>query len=578
MHEPSKSPQALTGRLNHLIEKHMEPLCTAGVFVTSVFFCWLLTLVFPYGFFNEETRTYRWVAEGFRWFGPNALDWCATIPFGLVLSLSTKFANPSLAVYWLNAGIFSINIALVFVLGRSLFNSYRAGFFLAFGELLFEIATMRLFYSNLQMCADPLLSELICLGALAALVAWLRRWPFLFVAGYAIMGLGTFVKPVGISVLPLWSIFAFLAWRRNPGQVNKNYAIIAASIIFLAAPLGLWSLRNWLVYGCLKSSALGGSSLLRVSFPLVRDNDWLFDDHKQNQAFIATLRACEQEAKISRSEDLTPLARSERNEEYFIYGIAKKQPFVFLADIVHPNWSGKRKVINTLEGVLLFKLDAISYQLALRIVGAHPVGYLKRTVREYVDMFNPLVMPVNPWDFFGGDPVVCYKYWKPKVGPCFVDFGLYPHMGWPNVLSSNRGVHAVFMAVYNNLLVEQLRNFCFSFQLVLTHLIVLGAAICYLCARTRRWQFLDQATVGKVTVVLAMLFFTTVSNYVVVSMCQVAKMRYALVGEMELHLVLCIAILVAVKGIASMRASFKLVKLADLSQRQAPLFEKLQRK
>src|SRR5262249_13502394 len=158
-----------------------------------------------------------------------------------------------------NALLFSLNMVAITILGRALFSSLIVGLALALSSIAFELAVMRLFYANLQLCVDPLLSELICLGILLSLIAWLEKRPRLFIAAYAILGWACFLKPVGLSLLPMLVPLAILAWYRLP-EKRQKVLTIALSLGLLFGPAFLWSLRNYFVYGAFKCSALAGSS------------------------------------------------------------------------------------------------------------------------------------------------------------------------------------------------------------------------------------------------------------------------------------------------------------------------------
>src|SRR5262249_28283959 len=150
---------------------------------------------------------------------------------------------------------------LIFVLGRSLSASRPASIALALTALVVEVAAMRTFFSNLQATADPLFAELTYLGVLLALTGWMRSSQLAFVAGYAILGLAALTKTVGLSLLPLWICFAVLACWSGSGPLRKRYTTILVSIVLLVGPVGLWSLRNYYIYGTPKTNALGGCSL-----------------------------------------------------------------------------------------------------------------------------------------------------------------------------------------------------------------------------------------------------------------------------------------------------------------------------
>ena len=183
----------------------------------------------------------------------------------------------------------------------------------------------------------------------------------------------------------------------------------------------------------------------------------------------------------------------------------------------------------------MFDLDAISYPLALKIIRAHPLGYIKRLAREYVDIFNPTIMLEDPWDTFDGDPVKTYQYWRRNIGPRLLDFQFFRRLGMPNGKSSNKAISSLFKTIYDNPIVANFRTWYFASELILSHLIFLAAIACYLFGHA-------QANLRKLSVVLIMLFLSAALPDLSVAACQVDKSRYALFGEMELHLLFILAL------------------------------------
>src|SRR5579883_965607 len=87
-----------------------EGICFAACLLASLFLGWVLFLAYPQTIVTGETSTYWGIAQGFRLFAPNAGDWWRHIPYGAILTLVSKCPNPSAAIYWVNTGLFSINV------------------------------------------------------------------------------------------------------------------------------------------------------------------------------------------------------------------------------------------------------------------------------------------------------------------------------------------------------------------------------------------------------------------------------------------------------------------------------------
>lgn len=512
--------------------------CISGFFLFSLILGWYLTLAYPYGFWNGETPSYEALANKFRWFAPNPMDWWRTVPFALLLSAAKNFHNPSITIYWVNTLLFSISSALVFVLGREIFFSRILGVVLALIALVFEFANMRIFFCDLHISADPLFAQLIYLGVLLALIGWLRRcWP-VFVCGYAVLGLATFTKPIGMALLPIWVPVAILSIKRWPGDWLKRATIVLASALLLVAPLSFWSLRNLYVYGYAKSGAAGGILLLMDVLPLLANNDRLFDDNKINAEFIYVVRKCERDSAIVFGPDLPTHKRLQIFESYLRWGPGPSGPFEYLASLDGPNrkeWLFAYRY----DSHRMFKIDQQALHIAKSIIFAHPMAYASRCLREYMDMFNPLAQATGVTEFFQSDPKTPYQVLKFGTP----DFILYPGSGHPIADESNQEAGAQIGSLILNPCVQVFLKCYYAIQSLIVHLIFLVAVIWLVRNLIRGAKGDRVAEENRIPVVWILLFLTVCLNYAMVALCQVAKMRYALAGDPELHLMVLIAVI-----------------------------------
>jgi hypothetical protein len=505
-----------------------------------MFLGWLLSCAYPEGFTNAETSYYLGLQRDFHWLAANPLDWVRTIPCGAVLAVCTKFPRPTNAFYWVNTILFSINIALIFVLGRSLNASRRASIALALAALFLEVAAMRTFFANLQVAADPFFAELTYLGMLLALIGWMRSSQPIFLVAYAILGLAALTKTVGLSLLPLWICFAALAWRRKTGSSLKRYGTILASITLLLGPIGLWSIRNCYVYGTPKTSASGGCSLLVTVLPLLTDNDEVFTDKKLNRAFIDSVRACEPDIRTLANVQPASLRRATIYETYFFRKAELSPPFNFLAQLNGCQSSNLTERIY-FNSACMFKIDADALRLALSIIRAHPQAYLRRVAREYVDMFSPLALPPQPGEDYAADPAVAYQ--SNSATGRESDLNFYPGRGRPSAEGSNKWAAELLAALHTNPALQWLLVQYYAWQFLLSHAICITALLCYGWLGLTRPNQANWKRLRQTAVVVAMLFLTVASNYMAVALLQVARMRYAIAGgDLELHLMFLIVL------------------------------------
>lgn len=519
--------------------KHKELTLGLSIFVLSMFMGWILSLCYPDGITNQETKGYWWISTDFHLLAPNLYDWVRTIPYGVVLRICSQFPHPTHVIYWINTSMFSVSAALVLVLGRLLFASLAAGFGLAMSLLVFEFVCMRLFFHNLHATADPFFAELVHLGILLTLIGWLRPARVLFIFGYAILGLAAFTKPVGLSFLPVWSLFGcYVFWTNNGKSLGK--LVITVSIILLWCPSLLWSLRNDYIYGPSETLGNFGFSMLQAVFPLMSDQDQLLDDPSANANFKAAVRATERENKIKWADNTPALTRQEWYDCYFGIGNEPSIPLVLLTKMADPHWTDK-KPGSGWDSKEMHKVDAIAGKLAWKIIRAHPQEFFHRFKVEYVTMFSPLHLPPMEWESYKSDPEIAYR--ERDIGDFEPNFFLYPRCGRPLATASNKSLaHGLGNFLYNQSIQAALRLY-YANQFWLPHLIFLGALVSFVWATANRRQIGQRTNIDQIAVVLVMLFVTTAFDYATVSLCQVARLRYAIAGgDIELHLMFLIAL------------------------------------
>jgi hypothetical protein len=522
--------------------KYRDCLCFAGIFLVSLLCGWLLSLAYPDGMATYETSGYWSIARDFHWLSPNKYDWIRTIPFGAVLTLSSNFSNPSNAIYWLNTAIFSLNGALVFVLGRLLFGSPRWALALALCALWFEVVSMRLFFFGLQMTADPLMAELIYLGVLLALIGWLGQQRLVFICAYAIFGLAAFLKPAAVSLFTVWIPFAILSWSAWTGELRTRLAVVCASVLITIAPLALWSLRNLYLYGALRSTGFVGYQLLQAALPTMSDRDQIFDDPRVNAAFLKAVRECEQLNNLSLDPSADARVRQRTYESFYIWGTG---PGEFFAHRTDPHW---QPPIERLGPGKLFALDADAGRAACRIIASHPADYLGRVMREYVDSFSPLALPVFAYETYQVDPVIAYNTSAALANS--TDFLLYRAVGRPVAMHCNLTVAQFLGAIHNNSIFAWFLDCYYVTQLVLCHLIFIAAVICYGYSTIPGSRFYNVDSIRKIAIVEIMLFLTVASHYAVISLVQIAQVRYSIGCDIELHLLVLVAFFAGIKGLA----------------------------
>lgn len=508
-----------------------------GVFSFGLLLGWLLSLAYPQGITNFETPRFWAIQNNFFWFAPNPGDWWIPPGYGLILKACLASSNPSSAIYWLNTLLFCLNSGLVYVLARSLFTSTKLALVLALSAVIFEFACMRIFFLHLFIMADPLYAELGYLGVLLSLIGWLKCRPAILVAGYLILGLESFIKPVGISLLPFWIGFAVFVARDWQRQGLKNYGAILISVLLLTGPLVLWSSRNYCIYGYAKNGGGAGTSLLKVTLPLLSGKDQVFSDPSTNSEFIRTVRSTE-EFYWPKKNNWTDIEWF-WHEQYFFRSEPVLGPFDYLAGLRTLNWDERMAIHH--DSAKMFAIDQQSAQVASKIIRAHPKGYLKRVAKEYHLLFNPLQLPISPFERYQADPNIVYKIYASNLPQA--NAAIYPGRGSPDTSSKNKDLAATIGTLCNNPSLQWFFHCYYANQFWLSHVICLTAVLFLSFAQFYRGKRADFDQARRTSVVLTSLFTTAASYYLLLALVEKAMPRLAIGGgDLELHLMFLIFI------------------------------------
>lgn len=537
--------------------RRADLVACASVFTLSMFFCWLLWLVYPQEVTTFETPPFLIQHAGYAWFGTNAIDWIRTIGFQSIVWICTRFGNPSSVLYWFNAINFSIDSALVYVLGRSLFGSVRSALTLAISLLAFEFASMRIFFFNIFVIADPPYAEMTYMGILLSFIGWLRRQRIVFMLGYLILGIGSFIKPVGISLWPVWICFAIFVWLDWRAQGLKYDRAVILSVILFVVPIAFWFVRNYCVYGDAEYSGGGGVSLLKATLPLLADQDILLDNKVANAEFKTAVRQTERSYAGKSFQSLRPnRIRCFWHRQYFFACEPVLGPFDYLAGLRTPNKEERMRV--QLDSKRMFALDGQCARVGMRIIEAHPMAYLQRVWGQYSAIFDQSMIPGSDFERFQKNPELVYEVHK-KCVHSVNDF-FYPGRGSPDFNSSNRALAQAISSLCENTVVRWLLNLYYANQFLLVHLIFVGALLLYGELQIVSVKPIHSREYQVASIVVIFLFLTAVSYNLVLALVEMAIKRLAIGGsDLVLHLMFFLTVmtcaLILIRFVAARRYS-----------------------
>jgi hypothetical protein len=354
----------------------------------------------------------------------------------------------------------------------------------------------------------------------------------------------------------------------------KRYALLASCSILCLGPISLWCLRNFVIYGHAGCIARTGGSFLESVLPIRTSDERFFDNQKDNVDFRLAVDRCERECKkCVRPDELenASLGRYFKYDRYYLYGPAKVNPFAFIAKLKIPDWGDNIGFhrISELDPKQMFDLDPEAGRVAWVIIRDHPFAYLSLVFREYCQMYQPLLMWTNPHYSYQSNPSLAYFYWDiPRQGPLRMYSDLYPDIGLPSGKDSNRIVARILGAMHENFVVQVILNCYYACELFVSHLMFIAACVVGVSTVLSPAKFAQPQQTRRICIVIAMLFLTAAANAFFVALCNIAKLRYQITGEMELHLAFLVTSFACARPCIEMLKSVSFRKVSGLAREE----------
>ncbi len=507
----------------------------------SLLLSWLLSLAFPYGITTEETTGYFAVTQGFSWTAQNLLDWWRTPFLGFVYkSFIHLFANPSIAMFWLHAGVSALNLGLILALCRKICATHRTASAIAWTYLAVEVLSMRSFYFDTQIASDTFYGRFGLLAVLLIICGWLYRKLHPVVLGYAVIGALVAMRSAGLALLPIWIPFAFIACRMSGAMLRTWLATAALCIAVTLTPVLLWSGRNAMVYGQFRPTAYASFQLLSRALPLLKDNDRIFDDQATNERFIATVRAFEERIDIRSFDHMQAWGRIGRHNIYFPWDnvLPPDGPFRFLRDAAVSTMAVENEgALNSPQN--LFSIDSAAFPVAIRIIEKHPLAYVKLVVQDYLQLF----------DVSQGIQARKAEVFTPNAADSYDQIttpAFYPPNGHPDLSRINAGIRNAWWIVTQNDFVLAIRKGLEQSMPIAVHIIAFIA--CWLLFMHKRTP-LKSPKAPAYASVLTLLFATAALHNLLVSISQPPMYRFCIPSA-------GIANLIVLLGIAAVLPTF----------------------
>ena len=295
--------------------------------------------------------------------------------YGFFWNIASLFLSRAQAAMWINLIALSGSMALWHVTLLALSKSHTRSIFLSLFSLIAVTFSMRQFYLSSMALDDALFCYMSVSGSLLVFLGYLQHSYKISYAGIAMLGLAVFMKPVGIILLPVWG--TFIVWQSFKYKtLKRRVSNLVLCTLLLIGPISLWSVRQYIVYGHLRSNAFGAVHLLTTVLPFVEDNDVLIKDPIRNSTFLATLRKHEELHGKYRGNYLW----KDKADAKLYNPIVQLQLQNNL--FVNPNKYTKQYVQNQ------FVLGEIAMPIALRIIWLHWQEYVSVVLKNFWYFFE----------------------------------------------------------------------------------------------------------------------------------------------------------------------------------------------
>lgn len=509
--------------------KGITHLWYIAIFVISLLSCAILFLGFPYAVIHQDTGSYWDLYHSFHFWSANNNDWARTPVYSGIIAIAFLFPQPALFILWCNAVFFALGITGIAWMTTALFHSKKAGAFCAIIVLCMEIFFLHSFTYTLLILTDPLYADLVLIGSMLILGGWLRHRTIPLWIGFFCLGIAALLRPVGICLFPVWIGFLIFLWmyerkKRDSFSSGRSFGI---AIILLLLPTLLWTTRNGIVYGHARVSAFGGRNLLPHVLSLVQDDDVLFPDAEENRAFIDYLHTFGQTFGT--------------DEDIYRWGGSDNMPNMFTRFLpLTPVYAEKKGVIMGMDyAQAMFEMDALTTHLAIRIIALHPIAYLQLVAHH---LFLILKEPIYT---LADDPHAWYLMRMRPPLPQDTVQSFYPPDGAIDALDGNRIVSGWMTHTLQSPFITMLRTGIFMILPFVYDVLVL-LSLFFLWYPLRVFSTSSFAF-RPALIVLLCLLFTALSHYLLTAMVEGGNERYALPGEIGLHLCVLLSIVMVWK-------------------------------
>ncbi len=502
-------------------------LAVAASFALGILATLLLWIAYPYGLITPDS--YDYLRAGETMLHPTAAlyDKSRGPLLPLLLALLTHTPFPGALLLWINGILFSLAIAAAAWTGTLVFKKAEAGFLLAFILLATELLLNQPFFYAAFALTDGPAAYLLFAGTLLATGGWWQKSKAALIGGFLCLGLSEAFRPM-LLIAALWGCAGIGMWLYcNKRGVQKS--ILALCLAVLLLPIGIWNIRNAIVYKNTEPSLMG-AHLLSHAATLWTDDEKVIDDPVANSILLAKRW----------STDLPPPYDGPR-----VFGL-----------LPHPSDSAVRFFASQTptykaEGWQPARIPAEIYRqetlilllpVSIHTIIRHPFGYARQVLIGYAELYDRHKNEDYLQSFLTAKAKETYdRLWQIQIIPESLKETFLKRERSDPLRTAAFASSILWSLALPIQWPEVMRQLFLPFILLVHACGLLGCMLAF--SPVMRKHLGVQERTGKIfAVLMATLFFTTaIPALFVASITRMLETRYAAPGMMPSHFLLLLA-------------------------------------
>ncbi len=500
-------------------------IAVLGSFLMGIAATGLLFAAYPYGLIAPDTFDYLKMGQSLFQGTVPMMEQARGPLLPLALALATHTSNPGAVILWMNGILFAFCLASIAWMCTFLFRRARSVWLFTGLLLLVEILINQPFIYISFALNDAPAAFLLCAGTILAVTGWYKHLSAALLLGFLCLGLSEAFRP-----MMLVPFFWGLAWVWMWLQRKHAQLLLAGCLIALLLPMGIWHVRNAVIYGKVRSNPFIAFHLMTHAVELWSEDDRIFDDPVINTAFHTALRT-------------KTLPEEYKGPDFFYVTMEPyRTVFLFMSSqmplVQTHGWQPDVISLNTYRE----EFAALIMRIDLQTFRRHPVKYMSAAWRKYQELYNNF-LPRNYFQsFMAKDSKTTYaRQSAADEIPVSLRKKFLPAAEWQSSALSDTAASFLFALS----LPLHIRPFLFtaaSGYFLAVHLCTVAALALFVSKRLRQALELDTDTHRFAWILMTVFFLTAFLHFAATAFLTVLQdVRYSSPGVIPCQLILFLA-------------------------------------